>query len=176
MLVARSQTTDNVCETSRPGTLARKINKKMEDMVVDGSGQVVIINTLIKYAANKNKILCSVCKPVDLIYPDESMTWYLEISALWNKIKQGFVYSQKQKHAEKTLAPFNFLVVVKPTTEDKAIKVKDLYDMIHNVIDEVRAKYFFTVSNIDFAEYLFLTHLNPSRIRITKETAITTFE
>ncbi|UXW74932.1 DNA-dependent RNA polymerase subunit rpo147 [Monkeypox virus] len=176
MLVARSQSTDIVCETSRTGTLARKIIKKMEDMVVDGYGQVVIGNTLIKYAANYTKILGSVCKPVDLIYPDESMTWYLEISALWNKIKQGFVYSQKQKLAKKTLAPFNFLVFVKPTTEDNAIKVKDLYDMIHNVIDDVREKYFFTVSNIDFMEYIFLTHLNPSRIRITKETAITIFE
>ncbi|UWJ11061.1 DNA-dependent RNA polymerase subunit rpo147 [Monkeypox virus] len=176
MLVARSQSTDIVCETSRTGTLARKIIKKMEDMVVDGYGQVVIGNTLIKYAANYTKILGSVCKPVDLIYPDESMTWYLEISALWNKIKQGFVYSQKQKLAKKTLAPFNFLVFVKPTTEVNAIKVKDLYDMIHNVIDDVREKYFFTVSNIDFMEYIFLTHLNPSRIRITKETAITIFE
>ncbi|AOP31576.1 RNA polymerase [Skunkpox virus] len=176
MLVARSQSTDIVCETSRTGTLARKIIKKMEDMVVDGYGQVVLGNTLIKYAANYTKILGSMCKPVDLIYPDESMTWYLEISALWSKIKQGFIYSQKQKLAKKTLAPFNFLVFVKPTTDDKAIKVKDLYDMIHIVIDDVREKYFFTVSNIDFIEYIFLTHLNPSRIRITKETAITIFE
>ncbi|AEN03667.1 DNA-dependent RNA polymerase subunit rpo147 [Yokapox virus] len=176
MLVARSQSTDIVCETSRTGTLARKIIKKMEDMVVDGYGQVVIGNTLIKYAANYTKILGSVCKPVDIIYPDESMTWYLEISALWNKIKQGFIYSQKQKISKKTLAPFNFLVFIKPTTDDKAIKAKDLYNMIHNVMEDIREKYFFMVSNIDFIEYTFLTHLNPSRIKITKETAIIIFE
>ncbi|AST09491.1 RNA polymerase [NY_014 poxvirus] len=176
MLVARSQSTDIVCETSRTGTLARKIIKKMEDMIVDGYGQVVIGNTLIKYAANYTKIMGSVCKPVDLIYPDESMTWYLEISALWNKIKQGFVYSQKQKLSKKTLAPFNFLVFIKPTTDDNSIKAKDLYNMIHNVMEDVREKYFFMVSNVDFMEYIFLTHLNPSRIKITKETAITIFE
>ncbi|QDJ95084.1 RNA polymerase subunit RPO147 [Hypsugopox virus] len=176
MLVARSQSTDIVCETSRTGTLARKIIKKMEDIVVDGYGQIVYGNVLLKYAANYTKILGSVCKPVELIYPNENMVWYLEINALWNKIKQGFVYNQRQKLSRKTLAPFNFLVFVDPTTDDNAISAKSLYGMIQAVISDVKEKYFFTVSNIDFIEYIFLTHLNPSRVKITKDTAINIFK
>nr|WGO62698.1 RNA polymerase subunit [Wadden Sea poxvirus] len=176
MLVARSQSTDIVCETSRTGTLARKIIKKMEDMVVDGYGQVVYGNILIKYAANYTKILGSVCRQVELIFPNESMTWYLEISALWNNIKRGFIYSQKQKISKKILSPFNFLVFIKPTTEEEAIGVKELYNMIKSVIEDIKEKYFFTITDIDFIEYVFLTHLNPSRVLISKETAITIFE
>ncbi|QNN94382.1 RNA polymerase subunit [Lumpy skin disease virus] len=176
MLVARSQSTDIVCETSRTGTLARKIIKKMEDMVVDGYGQVIYGNILIKYAANYTKISASVCKPIDLIFPRESMVWYFEISSIWEKIKDGFIYSQKQKISKKTLSPFNFLVFLEPSDEKHAISSKDLYDMIQNVIDDVSEKYFFTISSIDFIKYVFLTHLNPSIIRITKETATTIFK
>ncbi|AAR07427.1 71R [Yaba monkey tumor virus] len=176
MLVARSQSTDIVCETSRTGTLARKIIKKMEDMVVDGYGQVVYGNVLLKYSANYTKILASVCKPVELIFPHESMTWFLEISALWEKIKRGFIYSQRQKITKKTLAPFNFLVFIKESNDDSFIGVKKLYDMIQSVIEDVKEKYFFTITNIDFIEYVFLTHLNPSRIKISTETAVTIFK
>ncbi len=171
MLVARSQSTDIVCETSRTGTLARKIIKKMEDMVVDGYGQVVYGNTLIKYAANYTKIAGSVNVSVDLIVPNESMVWYLEISSLWEKIKEGFIYSQRQKLARKILSPFNFLVFIKPSDEKEALGSKELYNMIQTVMDDIKEKYFFNVSNVDFIEYVFLTHLNPSRIRISKETA-----
>ncbi|QHG62630.1 RNA polymerase [Cetacean poxvirus 1] len=176
MLVARSQSTDIVCETSRTGTLARKIIKKMEDMVVDGYGQIVYGNTLIKYAANYTKILGSVCKPIELIYPDESMTWYLEINAIWDKIKKGFIYNQKQKIAKKTLSPFNFLVFIKPSTVEDAISVKELYNLIQVVMDDIKEKYFFNVANIDFIEYVLLTHLNPSRVRVDKKTVINIFE
>ncbi|ABI99064.1 RNA polymerase subunit RPO147 [Deerpox virus W-1170-84] len=176
MLVARSQSTDIVCETSRTGTLARKIIKKMEDMVVDGYGQVVYGNILIKYAANYTKILASICKPVELIFPHESMVWFFEISALWEKIKNGFIYSQKQKVAKKILAPFNFLVFLESAPDNKAMGSKELYDMIQTVIEDVKEKYFFTIANIDFIEYIFLTHLNPSKVKITKTTAINIFK
>nr|AWM97836.1 RNA polymerase subunit RPO147 [Baiomys poxvirus] len=175
MLVARSQSTDIVCETSRTGTLARKIIKKMEDVVVDGYGQIVYGNILLKYAANYTKIAGSVCKPVEIIYPHERMVWYLEINALWDKIKRGFIYSQRQKLAKSTLAPFNFLVFLKQ--EDKyPIGNKELYNMIQSVIEDVREKYFFNISSIDFIEYIFLTHLNPSRIKLSKETVINIFK
>ncbi|CCD83246.1 DNA-dependent RNA polymerase subunit rpo147 [Squirrelpox virus] len=176
MLVARSQSTDIVCETSRTGTLARKIIKKMEDVVVDGYGQIVYNNVLLKYAANYTKIAGSVCKPVELIFPDESMTWYLEISALWEKIRHGFVYAQRQKLARKTLAPFNFLVFVEPSPESEALSPKELYGIIKNVMDDVRDKYFFGIANVDFMEYVFLTHLNPSRIRLSRATVVRVFE
>ncbi|AAL69807.1 SPV068 RNA polymerase subunit RPO147 [Swinepox virus] len=176
MLVARSQSTDIVCETSRTGTLARKIIKKMEDMVVDGYGQVVYGNILIKYAANYTKVSSSICKPIELLFPNESMIWFLEISALWTKIKNGFIYSQKQKISKNTLSPFNFLVFIEPTTDDLAIGAKDLYNMIQSVIEDIKENYFFTICNIDFIEYIFLTHLNPSRVRITKENAINIFK
>lgn len=176
MLIARSQSTDIVCETSRTGTLARKIIKKMEDMVVNGYGQVVYGNTLVKYAANYAKIPGSICKPVELIYPDESLTWYLEISAIWDRIRHGFVYSQRQKLAKYILAPFNFKVFVRPAEPENAISPKDLYDMIQTVVDHIREHYFFGVSDTQFIEYVFLTHLNPSRVRISRETAQLIFE
>ncbi|AGU99751.1 m68R [Myxoma virus] len=176
MLVARSQSTDIVCETSRTGTLARKIIKKMEDMVVDGYGQVTYGNVLIKYAANYTKISASVCKPIELLYPHESMVWYLEISAIWERLKHGFIYSQKQKITKKILSPFNFLVFVEEADEADTIGDKDLFNMIQEVIEHVRENYFFNVSNIDFIEYVFLTHLNPSRIKISKLTATNIFK
>ncbi|CAC21309.1 71R protein [Yaba-like disease virus] len=176
MLVARSQSTDIVCETSRTGTLARKIIKKMEDMVVDGYGQVVYGNILLKYSANYTKILASICKPVELIFPHESMTWFLEISALWEKIKKGFIYSQRQKIIKKTLAPFNFLVFIEESDKNNSIGAKKLYDMIQNVLEDVKEKYFFTITNIDFIEYVFLTHLNPTRVKISTNTAINIFK
>ncbi|ADT91101.1 DNA-dependent RNA polymerase subunit RPO147 [Cotia virus SPAn232] len=177
MLVARSQSTDIVCETSRTGTLARKIIKKMEDVVVDGYGQIVYNGILVKYAANYTKISASDCKTVELIYPDESMVWFLEISAIWERIKNGFIYSQKQKVSKKTLAPFNFLVFIEPVkSNETVINTKELYDMIQNVIEHVKENYYFTISNIDFIEYIFLTHLNPSRVKISKNTAVNIFK
>ncbi|UWX11341.1 CRPV-232 [Crowpox virus] len=175
MLIARSQSTDIVCETSRTGTLARKIIKKMEDMVVDGYGQVVYNNTLVKYAANYTKIQGSVCKSVELIYPDESLTWFLEISALWDKLKNGFIYNQGQKISKYILAPFNFKVFIK-SDEKKPMKPKDLYDKIQIVIKDIRENYFFDISNIDFIEYVFLTHLNPSRVKVSEDTLNTIFD
>nr|WIK87490.1 RNA polymerase subunit RPO147 [Oriental turtle dovepox virus] len=175
MLIARSQSTDIVCETSRTGTLARKIIKKMEDMVVDSYGQIVYGNTLVKYAANYTKIQGSVCKSVELIFPDESLTWFLEISSLWDKLKNGFIYNQGQKIAKYILAPFNFKVFMK-LNETKPMKSKDLYDKIQLVIKDVRENYFFDVASIDFMEYVFLTHLNPSRVKVSEETANLIFE
>ncbi|AAR98413.1 ORF056 RNA polymerase subunit RPO147 [Bovine papular stomatitis virus] len=176
MLVARSQSTDIVCETSRTGTLARKVIKKMEDTVVDGYGQVVSGSVLLKYAANYAKIPGSTTKPVELIFPDEKMTWFLEISAIWDRIRHGFVRMHRQRMATKILAPFNFLVFVKPApSAEAAISPRDLYHMIRRVMDDVREKYFFTLASTDFMEYVFLTHLNPSRVRITRETATLIF-
>ncbi|QRY18955.1 ORF-85 [Teiidae poxvirus 1] len=175
MLIARSQSTDIVCETSRTGTLARKIIKKMEDMVVDSYGQIVYGNTLIKYAANYTKIQGSVCKSVELIYPDESLTWYLEINALWEKLRQGFIYNQGQKIARYILSPFNFKVFIK-LTEKNPMKSRDLYCMIQTVIKDIRENYFFDVASIDFIEYVFLTHLNPSRVKLSEATATLIFE
>ncbi|AQY16652.1 MC079 [Molluscum contagiosum virus subtype 2] len=175
MLIARSQSTDIVCETSRTGTLARKIIKKMEDMVVNGYGQVVYGNTLIKYAANYAKVLGSVCKPVELIYPHEGLEWFLEISAIWERIKHGFIYSQRQKLARVILAPFNFQVFVRPAAPRDAMPSKALYDLIQAVVEDVRENYFFGVSDIDFIEYVFLTHLNPARVRISRATATLIF-
>ncbi|WGD01226.1 RNA-polymerase subunit RPO147 [Orf virus] len=172
MLVARSQSTDIVCETSRTGTLARKVIKKMEDTVVDGYGQIVSGSVLLKYAANYAKIPGSTTKPVELLFPHESMTWFLEISALWTKIRHGFVRMHRQRLATKILAPFNFLVFVKPApSEAEALSARDLYHMIQRVMNDVREKYFFSLANVDFMEYVFLTHLNPSRVRITRATA-----
>ncbi|AIZ77307.1 putative RNA polymerase subunit RPO147 [Parapoxvirus red deer/HL953] len=171
MLVARSQSTDIVCETSRTGTLARKVIKKMEDMVVDGYGQVVSGSVLVKYAANYAKIPGSTTKPVELIFPDESMTWFLEISAIWDRIRHGFVRMHRQRLATKIMAPFNFLVFVQPAPAEEAISARDLYLMIRRVMDDVREKYFFSLSSTDFMEYVFLTHLNPSRVRISRATA-----
>ncbi|ANS71158.1 RNA polymerase [Pteropox virus] len=177
MLVARSQSTDIVCETSRTGTLARKVIKKMEDMVIDGYGQVVYGNILIKYAANYTKISGQYGKPVELLFPNENMTWYLEISALWNSIYKGFIYSQRQKLTKKILSPFNFQVFVKKAKDNEtAISAKELYDMIQNVILNIKENYYFNITNIQFIEYVLLTHLNPSRVKITKQTAILIFE
>ncbi|ATI21178.1 RNA polymerase [Eastern grey kangaroopox virus] len=176
MLIARSQSTDIVCETSRTGTLARKIIKKMEDMIVNGYGQVVYGNTLIKYAANYTKILGSVCKPMELIFPDESMTWYLEISSLWEKIRRGFVYNQRQKLARYILAPFNFKVFIKPVPPETAVRPKKLYDIIQAAMEDIRENYFFNVSDIDFIEYVFLTHLNPSRVAVDERTVELIFD
>nr|QIM40822.1 RNA polymerase subunit RPO147 [Poxviridae sp.] len=177
MLVARSQSTDIVCETSRTGTLARKVIKKMEDIVVDGYGQVVYGNILLKYSANYTKISGHCNKPIELIFPDETMTWYLEISSIWNEIYRGFIYSQRQKIIKKTLAPFNFLVFVKKLKPGETpISAKDLYNLIQNVINDIRENYYFNITNIKFIEYVLLTHLNPSRVKITKETALTIFK
>ncbi|AWU47114.1 RNA polymerase [Sea otter poxvirus] len=171
MLVARYQSTDIVCETSRTGTLARKVIKKMEDIIVDGYGQVVYGNVLLKYAANYTKIAGQHCKPIELIFPHESLTWYLEISSLWNEIRRGFIYSQRQKLIRKTLAPFNFLVFAVPAKDDEIpISSKDLYDTIQNVIEDIRETYYFNICDIKFIEYVLLTHLNPSRIKITHKT------
>ncbi|ALA62474.1 RNA polymerase subunit [Turkeypox virus] len=175
MLIARSQSTDIVCETSRTGTLARKIIKKMEDMIVDSYGQIVYGNTLVKYAANYTKIQGSVCKSVELIYPDERMTWFFEISALWDRLKNGFIYNQGQRLAKYILAPFNFKVFIKPD-EKNGMKPKDLYNLIQVVIKDIRENYFFEVSNIDFIEYVFLTHLNPSRVKVSESTANLIFQ
>nr|WNT71189.1 MAG: RNA polymerase subunit RPO147 [Equine parapoxvirus] len=171
MLVARSQSTDIVCETSRTGTLARKVIKKMEDTVVDGYGQVVSGSVLLKYAANYAKIPGSATKPVELLFPDERMAWYLEISALWERIRRGFVRMHGQRMATKILAPFNFMVFLKPASAEEAISPRALYHMIRRVMDDVREKYFFSLCDVDFMEYVFLTHLNPSRVRVSRATA-----
>ncbi|QGN68072.1 DNA-dependent RNA polymerase 147 kDa subunit [Equine molluscum contagiosum-like virus] len=176
MLIARSQSTDIVCETSRTGTLARKIIKKMEDMVVNGYGQVVHGSTLIKYAANYTKVLGSVCKPVELIYPHESLTWFLEISALWERLKHGFIYHQRQKLARYILAPYNFQVFLRAAAPEDAMGSKELYDLIQAVMEDVRENYFFGVSDIDFLEYVFLTHLNPARVPLSRATVTLIFE
>ncbi|AVD69247.1 ORF128 [Saltwater crocodilepox virus] len=171
MLIARSQSIDIVCETSRTGTLARKIIKKLEDVMVDGYGQIVYYDYLVKYAANYTKTAGSVCKPVELLVPSESMTWYLEILDLWNKLKHGFIYNQGQKLARYLIFPFNFKVFVKPAAEkDAPLPGDKLYGMIEEFVEDVRLNDFFLLTDVDYIKYAMLTHLNPSRIQITQET------
>ncbi|BCT22721.1 RNA polymerase subunit RPO147 [Carp edema virus] len=171
MAVARSQIVDVVCETSRTGSLGRKIIKKMEDIISNEYGQTVCNKVLLSNATNIYKITKQDATRLPIILPNKKQYWYDEISYLWKKIRNGFFPENSFRFTKFT----SFMMDVELFLETNLIEEGEevlgadiLYRAINNFTDSISLKYFFTMTNLDSFKYNLYTYLDPNRVKISK--------
>lgn len=172
MATARNQIVDIVCETSRTGSLARKILKKMEDIVVNEYGFVVSNKNLLKFSCNDIKMSKQDTTKIPLIYPNPKQVWFTEIQRLWEKLGPNMTMDNKTNQINSSCFMINlgmFLESNKHKITDP-MESMELFRHITKFVNMISEKYYFGLTNIDMITYNLLTYLDPSRCKIDQNT------
>ena len=180
------------CITSVVGTTENQLKKTNEDIVTDNYGFVVNQNTVFYYGLNYIKLPGNVIRYIPIIKPFKEMIWYDEINSIYlsdiynanrnlykDKIYNSIAFpididlyissfqdynvneARELIHMEKSIHHFKSL-------KDRNLTNDELYTLIDEFIKKLHLEYFYTLMNLNFIKYTFLTYLNPVRITSTE--------
>ncbi|AKR04289.1 DNA-directed RNA polymerase subunit alpha [Salmon gill poxvirus] len=168
MATARSQIVDIVCETSRTGSLARKILKKMEDVVVNELGYVICNKNILKFACNDIKMSKQDTTKIPIITPKPSQKWYSEIKHIWNTLAPYLTTDNKRNKITQCSFMLNLDMFLQTNKSrvGKPVESNTLFKQVNEWVDMITQKYFFNLSDTTMIRYTMLTYLDPSRYPI----------